>query len=233
MRLRGTFQSDILVRYHGNPGSRYQLRGQKAVERGDYEEFFVFIIAPRDYLSGNAEAKEYPHRISYEDVRGSLTDEFEKAVINHALSDANNTRLPRDAKVTAFWDQLYDFLNVNYHGIFEVHGHKGLARSGAPGQWITITCNNQFGIQIKSDRGYVDLEIRNYADKFQQFSKDNQQLIDEKKLHIRTASKALAVRYYVDCIDFTKEFETQEAALRTAFDAAKELQDLIKVIKVR
>ena len=218
---------------------RYIIRGDKGKERGDYEEYYVFIVAPQKYLDGNTEAGKYPNKISYESIKKWLESSdsknpFEISLINRALDVSKHGYVTLYNKtVTDFWDRLYDYVEKHYPGQFRIHGKKGLEKSGNPAQWITITCNNQFGIQIKSDRGYVDLEIRNYADKFQQFCKDNQQLIDEKKLYIRTASKALAIRYYVECIDFTQEFETQEAALRMSFDAAKELQDLIKVLKVR
>lgn len=213
--------------------ARYSVRGKKAVERGDYDEFYVFIIAPQDYLRSNAEAKKYDHRISYEDIQTFLTDEYEKAVFQHALSDANNVRLPRNSVVTAFWDQLYDFLDEKYNGVFQVHGHRGLERSGQAGQWISMICAKPYGIQIKSDRGYVDLEISGYADKFARFSADNKALIDEKRLYVRAATKSLAIRKYVETIDFTQPFETQIPALTIAFDAAKELQDLIPKLKIR
>ena len=212
---------------------RYSQRGKKAVERGDYDEFYVFIVAPRDYLNSNAEAKKYAHRISYEDILASIEDEFEKAMISYALSDANIVRLPRDAVVTKFWDQLYDFLDENYNGVFAVHGHRGLERSGKAGQWISMSCAKPYSIQIKSDRGYVDLEISGYAEKFAQFSNDNKILIDEKRLYVRAATKSLAVRKYVDAIDFTQPFESQVPALTYALDAAKELQELIPKIKIR
>ena len=213
--------------------ARYSIRGTKAVERGDYDEFYVFIVAPQDYLRSNAEAKKYDHRISYEDIQTSLTDEYEKALFQHALSDANNVRLPRNSVVTAFWDQLYDFLDERYNGVFQVHGHRGLERSGQAGQWISMICAKPYGIQIKSDRGYVDLEISGYADKFARFSADNKALIDEKRLYVRAATKSLAIRKYVETIDFTQPFETQIPALTIAFDAAKELQDLIPKLKIR
>ena len=213
--------------------ARYALRGQKAVARGEYDEFFVFIIAPEDYLKSNAEAKKYPHRISYEVIQSYLEDEFEKAVMQQALSAANNVRLPRNPVVTKFWDQLYDFLDENYREVFRVHGYRGLERSGQAGQWISMSCLNPFSIQIKSDRGYVDLEIGGYADKFSQFSNDNKALIDQKRLYVRAASKSLAIRKYIGEIDFTQPFETQIPALTVAFDAAKELQDLIPKLKIR
>lgn len=213
--------------------SRYVIRGRKAKARGDYDEFHIFIIAPNDYLSSNAEAKKYANRISYEDIRDSMNDEYERAVISYALSDANIVRLPRNAVVTAFWDKIYDYLDENYPDVFQVHGHRGLERSGEPGQWISMTCAKPYSIQIKSDRGYVDLEIGGYAEKFAQFSKDNKKLIDEKRLYVRTASKSLAIREYIQTIDFLQPFDSQIEYLKTAFDTAKMLQDLIPKLKIR
>ena len=77
--------------------------------------------------------------------------------------------LARNQQVTEFWDKVYDFADEYYNGVFMIHGKRGLQRSGYPGQWITISCNNMFDIQIKNDRGYTDLEIKNYADKFEIF----------------------------------------------------------------
>ncbi len=213
--------------------ARYQKRGKKAIERGAYNEFHVFIIAPEDYLKSNAEAKKYPNFIPYENIQAELNDEFDKAMIRHAVSDANNVRLPRDAKVTAFWNKLYDFLDENYSDVFQVHGHRGLERSGRAGQWISMSCNKPYSIEIKSDRGYVDLEIEGYSESFSQFSKDNKVLIDKKRLYIRAASKSLAIRKYVETIDFTQPFESQVPVLKIAFDAAKELQDLIPKLIIR
>ena len=213
--------------------ARYIKRGQKAVKRGDYDEFYVFILAPQAYLSSNAEAKKYEHHISYEDIQASMKDDFEKAIMSQALSDSNNVRLARDSKVTAFWDKLYDFLDEYYPKVFQIHGQRGLERSGIAGQWISISCAKPYSIQIKSDRGYVDLEISGYADKFAQFSKDNKDLIDDRRLYVRAATKSLAIRKYIEKIDFTQPFETQESALSMAFDSSKELQDLIPKLKIK
>ena len=48
--------------------ARYTIRGEKAVQRGEYDEFYVFIIAPENYLNSNSEAKKYAHRIPYQEV---------------------------------------------------------------------------------------------------------------------------------------------------------------------
>ncbi|MBQ7703454.1 MAG: PD-(D/E)XK nuclease family protein [Firmicutes bacterium] len=213
--------------------ARYTIRGNKAVSNDKYDEFHVFIVAPEKYLKTNTEAAKYPHRISYESVKDSLTDPFDIAIIDKALKGYGGVALARNQQVTEFWDKVYDFADEYYPGTFRIEGKRGLQRSGNPGQWITIDCNNRFVINIKSDRGYTDLEIKNYADKFETFCKDNKDLIDDTKLFIRTASKSLAIRKYTSLIDFTMPFDTQELALRNCFDAAKELMELIAVIKIR
>ena len=213
--------------------ARYAIRGNKAVADGKYDEFHVFIVAPEKYLETNSEAAKYPHRVSYESIKESLTDPFDIAVIEKALKGYGGVTMPRNQQVTEFWDKIYDLADEYYPGVFKIQGKRGLARSGNPGQWITIDCNNQFVINIKSDRGYTDLEVKNYADKFETFCKDNRDLIDNRKLFIRTASKSLAIREYTPQVDFTMPFETQELALRSCFDAAKELQALIPIVKIR
>ncbi len=182
-----------------------------------------------DYLISNAEAKKYAHRIAYEDIRESTKDAFERL----CSPMRNNVRLPRNAVATAFWNKLYGFLDEHYNAVFNVHGHRGLERSGQAGQWISMSCAGPYSIQIKSDRGYVDLEINGYAEGFTQFSNDNKALIEKKKLYLREAQKSLAIRKYIDPIDFTQSFETQIPALTYALNSAKELQELIPKLKLK
>ena len=212
---------------------RYAIRGDKAVKEGKYDDYYVFIVAPEKYLKTNTEAGKYPHRVSYESIMDSLADPYDRAMIDKALKGYGGVTLARNQQVTDFWDRVYDFADQNYEGLFRIQGKRGLQRSGYPGQWITIDCNNQFVIQIKNDRGYTDLEIKNYADKFEMFCKDNRNVIDDRKLFIRIAGRSLAIRKYTAPVDFTLPFETQISALRKAFDAAKELQALIPLLKIR
>jgi hypothetical protein len=69
---------------------------------------------------------------------------------------------------------------------------------------INISSGHNTTIAIKADRGYVDLQIADNADKFQKFSKDNQSIIDERRLYVRTATKSLAIRKNIDTIVFFK-----------------------------
>lgn len=211
---------------------RYKIRGEQGKLKNAYDDYDIFIVAPEKYLKTNSEARKYPNQISYEEIRSLLIDPFEIAVIERALAGYGGVALERSEQVTEFWDQIYDLVEAHYPGEFKLHGKRGLLRSGNPGQWISISCNKQFGLQIKSDRGYVDLEIRNYAEKFNEFYKHNKDIIDREKLYIRPASKALAIRKYITPIDFSKSFASQEPALKEAFDEAKRLKDLIPFLRI-
>ncbi len=46
---------------------RYVKRGNKAIERGDYTEYAVFIVCPQKYYDANKEARKYEHFVSYEE----------------------------------------------------------------------------------------------------------------------------------------------------------------------
>ena len=49
-----------------NQRNRYNARGRKGIDNNQYDEFFVFMIAPNDYLKSNSEAQLYENQISYE-----------------------------------------------------------------------------------------------------------------------------------------------------------------------
>ena len=211
--------------------NRYIVRADKAVENRKYAKYYIFIMAPMKYLEGNKEAGLYPYHVSYEQIRESLSDVFEIALMDKALDETKHGYVPiEDRRVTEFWNRIYDFAEEKYPGIFRIQGKKGSVR-GSNAVWISISCGTGTIIQIKADRGYVDLEISGYAEKFQKFSKDNQALLDEKRLYVRMASKSLAIRKYCDPFFFTGDFDAQIENIYDAFEKAKELQDLIKDLK--
>lgn len=165
-------------------------------------------------------------------IRESLSDAFEIALMDKALDESKHGYVPiEDRKVTEFWDRIYDFAEEKYPDTFRIQGKKGSVR-GSNAKWIPISCGKGTLIQIKSDKGYVDLEISGYAEKFQEFSKDNQALLDQKKLYVRMASKSLAIRKYFEPFYFSGDFDAQIECIEDAFEKAKELQDLIKDLKL-
>lgn len=210
---------------------RYEIRAKRDLEQGLFDRYYIFIVAPQKYLKSNQEARKYAYQISYEEIRDILTDEFEQALLEKALNESKQGYMPvEDRKVTEFWDKLYDFIDTRFPDTFSIQWHKGKAR-GSNAVWIMIKCGQGACIEIKTNKGYVDLEILGYADKFVEFSKMNKDIIDQNRLFIRTASKSLAIRKYIDKIDFTGSFSGQIEKVEAAFLAAKELQDLVKYLK--
>lgn len=210
---------------------RYEVRAKKALEEGRFDKYHIFIVAPQKYLSSNQEAANYDHQISYESMQAVLKDEFEKSLLKKALDESRRGYVPiEDRQVTAFWNAIYDYADEHFPGIFRIYGKRGESR-GSNAHWVNIDSGRGTAIRIKADRGYVDLEISGYADKMNRFLKANQELIDRKKLYIRLASKSLAIREYINVIDFSRDFSEQVDDVEDAFCKAKELQDLIKELK--
>ena len=46
-----------------NQRNRYNARGRKGIDNNQYDDFFVFMIAPNDYLKSNSEAQLYENQI--------------------------------------------------------------------------------------------------------------------------------------------------------------------------
>jgi hypothetical protein len=210
---------------------RYELRAEKAKDAGEFEEYYIFIVAPQKYLDGNKEAAKYAYSISYEDIKNALSDEFDIAVIECALNESKKGYIPiEDRNVTMFWDKMFDYVDKMFPDTFTFYSKKGDIH-GSNAWWVSIKSGKGTKIVIKSDKGYVDLEIAGYTERFQEFSKANQELLDSRRLYLRMASKSLAIRKYIDCIDFTMGFDEQIPLVENAFIKAKELQDLVKDLK--
>lgn len=211
--------------------ARYEERAMKDIEQGRFDEYYIFIVAPKKYLDNNEEAHKYPHLISYEQIKETLKDSFDIAIIAQALYESKRGYVSRENKqVTLFWDRMYDFVEEKFPDTFSFYGKKGDIH--ASNWWISIKSGQGTRIVIKSDRGFVDLEIAGYTERFQEFSRANQELLDRKQLHLRMASKSLAIRKYVDVIDFTKDFDEQIPKVEYAFIKAKELLNVAKELKI-
>lgn len=211
--------------------ARYEKRAKKAKEQGRYEEYYIFIVAPEKYLDSNVEAGKYPYSVSYEKIKETLTDSFDITIINHALEESKRGYVSiENEPVTMFWNRMYDFVEERFPDTFSFYSKKGDIH--ASNCWVSIKSGQGTKIVIKADKGFVDLEIAGYTDRFQEFSKVNQEFLDRKQLYLRMASKSLAIRKYIDVIDFTKDFDDQIPQVEYAFIKAKELLDVVKDIKL-
>lgn len=213
---------------------RYVKRGKEAVKMKEYNDFYVFIIAPKSYLESNAEAKKYPNKIAYEELLNymeRLEDDslllkialFKKALDRKA---SGNTAI-KDERITEFWKRYSEYqqsnfkdLNLNYDG-----GDK-------PGQsiWTSFNTRNKNNkIKHKSNMGCVDLEFAGYGHKIGKLRELTKSLLDDDMSIVKTGKSAV-IRIEVEKINFNEEFETYKKKVKTALLAVGRLSQLEKKI---
>ena len=112
-----------------NQKERYNLRGFKGIEKKLYDRFFVFIVAPCDYLKTNSEAIKYENQISYEELLEILDyDYFAVTLLKKAIIEKEKGyTVIEDKNVTKFWDNYYKYVKNNHPKlqINEIKGPRG------------------------------------------------------------------------------------------------------------
>ena len=99
-----------------NQRGRYDIRGNKGINNKEYEEYFVFIIAPKEYLDSNEEAKKYENQISYEELVSLFEEDlYAKTLLEQAIEEKKKGYIIiENQNVTLFWDNYYHYININY-----------------------------------------------------------------------------------------------------------------------
>ena len=207
--------------------SRYVKRGDRGVKEGRYADYIVIMTAPQAYLRKNREADKYPVKISYEELR-DYADSFGKSLLDEAVREKAAGYVARsDEAVEEFWEHLYAYVEAKYK---ELLPYKYDAPRGSKAAWPTYRMPvKKTKIQHKSDRGYIDLELRGLAEKRTQFCHANMKLLDED-MAVEVAGKSLAIRVKVGVLDFHKPFDQQIDAVDESLKAAVRLQDLLMVL---
>lgn len=214
--------------------SRYFLRGEKGISNKNYDSFYVFIVAPENYLETNEKAKEYPYQISYESIREyflKLNDKrarFKLAQIDFAIEkQKRGYQAIKDIKVSDFWNKYVIYQKKNYPYLklsnqTSVHP----ARSFWPYFHTNIL---KTPIIYKSDKGYVDLTFNGQAKQIDKIKNIIVKVLgDYNKLGLSVipTGKSCAVRLVVPYVDFAKAFEDQLDNIKLSFDAVITLKEL-------
>ncbi len=214
-----------------NQRKRYDIRGQKGIENNQYNEFFVFMIAPSDYLNNNSEAKLYENQISYEELRKLMSNDiYATTLIDKAIEEKKNGYIViENPAVTLFWEQFYTLIRQNYPTIKinEVHGPRG---NSACWPELTTYYPNVKIIQ-KSNRGYLDLtfsKMGSYPNIFHKYL-DN---IIEDDMHIEKTGKSMVIRINIPAIDFKESFDNQIDNIKISLDNALRLYKLLNNLNV-
>ena len=141
--------------------ARYVLRGNKGVADREYDSFYVFIVAPQEYLENNEKAKEYPNCVSYEEIREyfeKLNDtrrSFKLAQISLAIEkQKNGYQIIKNAVVTDFWNKYIEYKNAYFPNL-NLAIHSDIKPTN--GVWPHFRTNKVGDfIYHKSNKGCVD-----------------------------------------------------------------------------
>lgn len=211
---------------------RYCERGDRGVQEGRWTSYSVFIAAPQKYLESDREAKKYPNKVSYEEIRDKLTDDpVSLAIIETALKKSEGL-LPTvvDDAVTAFWEGYYDYHEANApHLMLRVHRTKRGPNATWP-DFQTVLKNAK--ILHKSERGIVDLQFRGMASQIDELAKMVQPHI-ASDMSIEKAGNSAVVRIKVPAMDFSKPFEIYQKQMPVVFEAINRLNKVAISIKAK
>lgn len=204
---------------------RYCERGDRGVAEHRWESYSVYIAAPQRYLESDREAKKYPNKVAYEDIRDALNnDPVSRAIIDTALKKSEGL-LPKvvDEAVTAFWDAYYDYYEMNAPHL-QLHVNRG--KKGPNATWPDFkTCLSGAKILHKSEQGCVDLQFRGAANQLEAFRETLSKVLATDMM-ICKAGNAAVVRIRVPVMDFSKAFSAYPKEIAEVFSAVNRLNNL-------
>lgn len=215
-----------------NQRDRYDIRGKNGIANGFYNKFYVFIVAPKDYLLINNEAKKYENQISYEKLIEIFKDDiYAKSLLEQAIEEKKKGYvIIENSNVTRFWKNYYEYINDNYSmlNINRVNGPRG-----SNANWPTFnTPIKQYKIRHKSDKGYMDLEFPKMAKNYFNFLEIVKNDLDED-MTVHVTSKSVSIRIIVPKIDFKQEFTNYMREMETCMESVIRLQELLTKLNLK
>lgn len=217
--------------------ARYSLRGQKGIENGDYNRFFVFIVAPKKYLSQNTESQKYPNRVEYEIILNyfeKLNDprsNFKIQQIKQAIDkQKKGYQVEMDQSVTDFWGKYSEYQKEHYPGVlFPYNGEI----KGAFATWPRfLTVIEGLYMYHKTEFGFIDLTFERCSDRIVEIERLLTDTVGDylnNGYTVHRTGKSAAVRLIVPILDLHKPFESQKDEIIICFDAIKKMSDTAKL----
>ncbi len=221
--------------------ARYQKRGQKGIVNGDYSRFFVFVIAPKKYLSQNAEAQKYPNKIEYETILSYFENMSDaRAVFKiHQIRQAidkqkKGYQVEVDASVTEFWATYSDYQKRNYPGLYFLYNGE---EKGSNATWPRFnTVIDRVYMYHKTEFGYVDLTLEGCADKIIDIEKLLSDAVGDylkEGYTVQKTGKSAAIRLLVPILDLHIPFNAQISEIEKGFLAINKMSDMVKMIDAK
>lgn len=216
--------------------SRYNDRGDKGLADGNYDKYYVFIVAPKEYLDTNEEARKYPYSISYEEILNyykSKNDNrcaFKASQIEQAIYKKEKGYQPVvHGGVSDFWEKYVAYQQNNYP---ELMLASSAGKKGSAATWPRFRTNIK-GLYIlhKSEKGSIDLTFESAKDRISQIDdliKSTFGSYEEIGASIEITNKSVVLKMAAPVIDFKLPFEDQKPKVEGCFTVIKSMADLAK-----
>ena len=208
---------------------RYILRAEKQKDERLFENYYIFIIAPKSYIDSNTEAKKYDNKIYYEEILDYISGDFYgESLIKKAIEGKKKGyEVVENKSVTLFWEKYYDMVENRFSDLKlnRIEGPRG-----SDANWpVFFTPIKNIHIIHKSDRGFLDLTFR-YVSQYYFEVYDIVKNVLKENMTFQKTGKSLAIRIRVPKIDFKKDFEEQEENVIKCLEEVKELQKFMRKI---
>ena len=216
--------------------SRYIERGNKGLSDGDYDEYYIFIVAPKIYLDTNDEASKYPYSISYEEVlnyfesKNDSRSAFKASQIRQAINKKESGYQPIvHYGVSDFWEKYVAYQQENYP---ELMLASSAGKKGSAASWPRFRTQNK-GLYMlhKSEFGYIDLTFESAKDRISQIDeliKTTFGSYEKIGASIVITSKSVALRMTVPVLNFKLPFEEQKTKVEDCYKVISNMSNLAK-----
>ena len=213
---------------------RYFHRGRCGIKNGDYDAFYVFMIALQKYLSENAEAQKYPYRVSYEECIAYFENhkdrrsKFKLCQIRSAVQkQKSGYQVIESQRATDFWNQYLALQKAEYPDLYITNAS---GTKGARMKWVyfAVPIANLHLIH-KTESGCVDLEFSGYADRILALTKYITSVIgnfNENGVGVFKTGKSAVLRMQVPALNFDVDFEKDIGKINCCLQAVVKLKDI-------
>ncbi len=204
---------------------RYHNRAKKDIAEGEYYSYSVLIVAPEKYLEVNTEAKKYPHRVKYEQLRdffvskNDIRSKYKLALIERAITDQKNGyQYEANTKMIEFCEKMNEYQKAEYPGL----------PLGSVAWWRYYpTVMNNVAVVFKANKGFCDLQF-GHTTKEELISRVYEFMTE--RMNVVQAGKSASIRIAVTPIDYEEGFEENTSKVDEALNAICELVKLSKEI---
>lgn len=211
-----------------NQSGRYHNRAIKEIKAGEYDEYSVIIVAPKQYLDTNQEAKKYDHQVTYEQLRdyfsskNDIRSKYKLALITRAIVEQKNGyQYEANPSMVRFCKSMNEYHKTKYPGL----------PAGSIAWWRNYpTILSDVAIVFKANKGFCDLQF-GHTTKEELFPRVFDLL--SERMNVVQTNKSASVRIVVTPIMYENDFEKEISKVDDALDAIYELYQLANRLAYR